>query len=229
MTREETTRILERVCRLYVTQARKLTREQKAVMINTWADELRHDSYTDVDRAVNSYMKRGKPFMPDVVDIVNILSSSGSGTQSRKSGAESDRLFDHMVEIADSLANKGERQSIIDPGGYRWSEEHQRNVYYHPEIIVSRTSFTQYDFAQLPIEIREYVEDVEGLRNIWREVQSNRDLARRRFEAALPEIRAEIARRSDRNIKENRERAAALFAQIDERHAAWKRRRNEHI
>jgi hypothetical protein len=58
--------------------------------------------------------------------------------------------------------------------------------------VISTTSFTQYDFKQLPEEIQEYVEDIEGLKAIWPEIASSRELARRRFQNALPELRARV-------------------------------------
>jgi hypothetical protein len=128
-----------------------------------------------------------------------------------------DRLFNTLVNIADKLANNKERTSIIDPGGIRWSDEYQKKIYMHAETVISTTSFTQYDFKQLPYEIQEYVEDIEGLRNIWPEIQSSRVMAKKRFEMALPEIRAEYARRNDKNSAENRARLEALFAKMNDR------------
>lgn len=193
MTREETRKLLERVCRLYITQARKLTPAQRSAMVEAWANEFSADSYTDVDNAVSSYMKQGKPFMPDIADIINIL-NEGAKT-SAASSAEGDKLFSYMEAVADVLANNKERMSIVDPGGLRWSEEYQRNVYFHAELVVNCTSYTQYDFAQLPEEIQEYVEDIDGLRLIYREIQSSRSMARKRFLARLPEIKEELKRR----------------------------------
>jgi hypothetical protein len=81
----------------------------------------------------------------------------------------------------------------VDPGGFRWSDEHQRKIYAHAETVVSTTSYTQYDFKQLPEEIQEYVEDIEGLKSIWREIASSREMARKRFQAALPDIKARLS------------------------------------
>jgi len=208
MTREETKKMIERVCHLYVTQARKLSAEQLTAMVDTWADEFRNDDYSTIDRAVSSYMRQGKPFMPDVADIINILNS---GTRSSDhTPAESERLFRLMASVADILANNKKRTSMIDPGGFKWDADLQRNVYYHAELLVSTTSFTQYDFAQLPEEIQEYVEDIDGLRRIHREIESNEVMARKRFEMALPQIKAEISERKAKLREENRERIAAL-------------------
>lgn len=194
MTREDTKRILDRICRLYITQAKKLSVENRVVMLDTWQDVLKHDSYDEVNEAVSRYVSRGSVYMPDVSDIVKELSAVTKASASR-SYTETDKLFKRLVDTADTLANNKERISTIDPGGFKWNEELQRNTYYHAETLVSTTSFTQYDFKQLPDEIQEYVEDIEGLRAIWPEIESSRVLARRRFEAALPGIKAELEKR----------------------------------
>lgn len=209
MTRDEVRKLLERVCRLYITQARKLSPEQRSAMVETWANEFANESYTAVDNAISAYMKQGKPFMPDVADVINMLNDNAKPTGG--SSAEGDRLFSKMETIADILANKKQRTSIVDPGGFRWSEKHQRNVYFHAELVVNCSSYTQYDFAQLPEEIQEYVEDIDGLRLIYKEIQSNRDMARRRFLTQLPEIKAEIAKRKEQNRREHQKRLQALM------------------
>ena len=210
MTKDDTIKILEKVCRLYITQAKKMTGAEKAMMLDSWYETFRSDSYDDVERAVSQYVRRGNAFIPLPGDIIKELTAV-TRTHGNKPYTETDKLFKRLVDTADILANGKERTSIIDPGGFRWDDELQRKVYYHAETIVSTTSFTQYDFKQLPYEIQEYVEDIEGLKSIWPEIQSSREMARRRFEMQLPEIKAELARREDRNIKENRERLDALF------------------
>ena len=218
MTREDTIRILEKVCRLYVTQAKKLSGEERAMMLDTWMETFRSDSYDDVERAVNAYVRKGNAFIPLPGDIIKELTAVAK-TSSGKPYTEVDILFGKLVKIADILANNKERISIIDIGGKRWSEEYQKKIYAHPETIVSTTSYTQYDFQQLPREIQEYVEDIEGLRSIWPEIQSSREMARRRFAMALPEIKAELAARDDKNSKENKARLEAIFAKNEGRRA----------
>lgn len=218
MTREDTIRILEKVCRLYVTQAKKLSGEERAMMLDTWMETFKSDSYDDVERAVNAYVRKGNAFIPLPGDIIKELTAVAK-TSSGKPYTEVDILFGKLVKIADILANNKERISIIDIGGKRWSEEYQKKIYVHPETIVSTTSYTQYDFQQLPREIQEYVEDIEGLRSIWPEIQSSREMARRRFAMALPEIKAELAARDDKNSKENKARLEAIFAKNEGRRA----------
>lgn len=217
MTREDTIRILEKVFRLYITQARKMDAEERASMVDSWEETFRSDSYDDVERAVNAYVRKGSAFIPLPGDIIKELTAVTKTYGSRGGYSEVDKLFGQLVRAADMLANNKERVSIIDIGGKRYSEEYQRKIYVHPETIVSTTSYTQYDFKQLPYEIQEYVEDIEGLRNIWPEIQSSRAMARRRFEMQLPDIKAELARRADKNSRENRERMAALFARMTNR------------
>ena len=209
MTRQDTIRLIEKVCRLYITQAKKMTNAEKTAMVDTWQETFSPDSYDQVERAFNSYVRKGNAFMPLPGDIIKEMSALDKASGSR-TPTGSDALFRQLVNIADTLANNKERISIVDPGGYRWSDEHQRRVYFHAESVVSTTSYTQYDFKQLPDEIQEYVEDIEGLRSIWREIESSRELARRRFEMALPGIKAELKKREERLIEENKRRMEAV-------------------
>lgn len=216
MTRDDTKRILDKVCRLYITQAKKMTPDEMRMMLDSWHETFRSDSYDSVDRAVGNYVKKGNAFMPLVGDIIREMSAA-AGAKSGGTFTETDKLFGKLVRIADTVANNKERISTTDPGGFRWDDELQRKVYRHAETIVSTTSFTQYDFKQLPEEIQEYVEDIEGLKAIWPEIQSSREMARRRFEMQLPEIKAELARRDDKNIAEHKERLEKLFAKMNDR------------
>ena len=193
MTRDDTKRILDKICRLYITQAKKMSTDEMVMMLDSWEETFRSDSYDDVERAVNAYVRKGNAFIPLPGDIIKELTAivrttGGSG----KGYTEADKLFATLVNIADVLANNKERISITDPGGIRWSDEHQRKIYAHAETVVSTTSYTQYDFKQLPEEIQEYVEDIEGLKAIWPEIASSREMARRRFQSALPEIKARL-------------------------------------
>ena len=189
MTREDTKRILDKVCRLYITQAKKLSQSELVMMVDSWQETFRSDSYDDVERAVNADVRKGNAFIPLPGDIIKELTAMTNVTGS-KPYTEGDKLFGQLVRVADMLANDKERISTIDPGGFRWSDEHQRKIYCHAETVVSTKSFTQYDFKQLPEEIQEYVEDIEGLKSIWAEIQSSREMARRRFQSALPELKA---------------------------------------
>ncbi len=192
MTRDDTKRILDKVCRLYITQAKKMTTEEMVMMLDSWEETFRSDSYDDIERAVNAYVRKGNAFIPLPGDIIKELTAIVRTTDSSKGYTETDKLFAKLVNIADVLANNKERISITDPGGFRWSDEYQRKIYMHAETIVSTTSYTQYDFKQLPEEMQEYVEDIEGLRAIWPEIASSREMARKRFQAALPGIKARL-------------------------------------
>lgn len=191
MTREDTKRLLDKVCRLYITQAKKLSQSELVMMVDSWEETFRSDSYDDVERAVNAYVRNGNAFIPLPGDIIKELTAV-TKVSGGKTYTEADKLFRTLANTADIIANNKTRTSTIDPGGFRWNEELQRKVYYHPESVISTTSFTQYDFKQLPEEIQEYVEDIEGLKAIWPEIASSRELARRRFQNALPELRARV-------------------------------------
>lgn len=192
MTRDDTKRMLDKVCRLYITQAKKMSNEELLMMVDSWEETFRSDSYDDVERAVNAYVRKGNAFIPLPGDIIRELTAITNNAPGGKKYTEADALFGKLVRIADVLANNKERISIIDIGGKRYSDEYQRKIYVHPETIVSTTSYTQYDFKQLPEEIQEYVEDIEGLKSIWPEIASSREMARKRFQSALPEIKARL-------------------------------------
>ena len=192
MTRDDTKRILDKVCRLYITQSKKLSQDELVMMVDSWEETFRSDSYDDVERAVNAYIRKGNAFIPLPGDIIKELTAIVKVTGGNRNYTEADTLFGKLVRTADILANNKERISTVDPGGFRWSDEYQRKIYCHAETVASTTSYTQYDFKQLPEEIQEYVEDIEGLKAIWPEIESSREMARRRFQLALPEIKARI-------------------------------------
>ena len=192
MTRQETIKIIEKMLRLYITQAKKMSDAEKIAMLDSWEETFRSDSYDDSERAVKAYVRKGNAFIPLPGDIIRELTAIAKTTGSSKGYTETDKLFGKLVNIADVLANNKERISITDPGGFRWSDEYQRKIYMHAETVVSATSYTHYDFKQLPEEIQEYVEDIEGLKAIWPEIASSREMARKRFQSALPEIKARL-------------------------------------
>ena len=69
MTKDDTIRLLEKVCRLYITQAKKMTSQEKAAMINTWYETFKSDSFDQVDRAFGNYVKKGNAFMPQCLGL----------------------------------------------------------------------------------------------------------------------------------------------------------------
>lgn len=183
MTRDETKLILDRISKLYMTQMRRLSKSERASMLDIWTDEFKEESYEDVNRAVSMYARSGNPFMPNPPDIIQELMSLED--------TDANTLFYKLAKAAEMAANPIEHTVIDDLGGFRWSEELQKNIYYHPETHVT-TSYTQDDFAALPQEIQEYAEDVEGLRKLWNEMQSNRIYARQRFLDRLTGIREKL-------------------------------------
>lgn len=187
MTREEAKTIVAVIFKAYRSQAQRMTDDAKRTYVDEMANMFATTAYKDVDEAVRVYMRKGLPIMPNASDIANGLSAV-----ERKDTTGDDKLFNKMVRVASVIANNEERISVVDPGGFRWDEEYQRNVYHHAETVITTTRYTQYDFAQLPDEIQMYAEDIDGLRGIHREIVSNITMARKRFVQALPDIRAEI-------------------------------------
>lgn len=187
MTREETKNIVTVIFKAYRSQAQKMTDDAKRSYLDEMSQMFATTAYKDVDDAVRVYMRKGLSYMPTPAAIANELS-----VVERKDTTEDDKLFNKMMKVADMIVNNKERISITDPGGFRWNDEYQRKVYHHAETIITTTKFTQYDFANLPEEIQLYVEDIEGLRNIHKEIANNIAMARKRFTQALSEIRKEI-------------------------------------
>lgn len=183
MTRDETKMILNRVLGLYITQSRNLSGSEKAIMLNAWTDTFSGDSYEDVNRAVSIYAKSGKPFMPNPADIVQELIAMED--------TDANRLFNKLAKAAEMAANPIEHIVIDDLGGFRWNEALGKKTYFHAEAHVT-TDYTQSDFADLPEELQMYSEDIEGLRKLWVEIQSNWMLARQRFVDRLPDIRRRL-------------------------------------
>ena len=54
MTRDDTKRILDKICRLYITQAKKMSTDEMIMMLDSWEETFRSDSYGDIERAVNA-------------------------------------------------------------------------------------------------------------------------------------------------------------------------------
>lgn len=183
MTREETKLILNRIFKLYITQSRRFSGNEKRGMLDTWAEEFRNETYEDVNKAVSLYSKSGKPFMPNVPDIQQALISMED--------SEGNRLFNKLVRAAEMAANPTEHIVVDDLGGFRWNEELQRKVLYPAEAHVT-TDYTQADFSGLPQELQEYAVDIDGLTHLWKEIESNRFYARERFLDRLPEIRRQL-------------------------------------
>ena len=183
MTKEEAKIIVYRICKLYYTQSRHMTDKDIANMLDTWAEEFKNDSYDDVSRAVSAYSKSGKPFMPNPPDIIQVLIDLED--------TDANVLFNKLVKAAEMAANPVKHLIIDDLGGLRWSEEHQRQVYFPAEAHYT-TEYTQTDFAALPKELQEYAESIYGLKRIHNEIESNRTYARQRFVDHLPALRRAI-------------------------------------
>lgn len=187
MTRKEAGAVIDRLSRLYMLQMKKLSREDIAMMVDTWADVFKDMPFQTVMSAVNIYAGKGKAFMPGPPDITAEILKM----EERKDFT----LYNELVQAAQTAVS-GENHIVeVDPGGYRWSEEYQREVYYHPEYKWT-TAYTAGDFSALPVIIQEYAEDIDGLRALNKEIQSDPIRARRRFLEALPYIRNRLEARA---------------------------------
>ncbi len=187
MTRKETGAIIDKLSRLYLLQMKRLTKQDIAIMIDTWAENFRDTPYDTVARAVNLYAQQGKAFLPGVPDIINEILRLEETTDTS--------LYSKLVEAARMAVEPEERLIMVDPGGFRWSEEHQREIWVHAECKYVH-NYTLIEFSSLPMEIQIYAEDIEGLRNLHKEIMTDYIKARTRFLNALPYIRNEMEARA---------------------------------
>jgi len=183
MTKKEAGSIIDRLSRLYMLQMKKLTKHDIMLMVDTWADTFKDTPYQTVLDAVNIYANKGKSFLPGPPDIIaEIL---------RLEERKEFKLYDKLTKAVDTAVNGVRRIVVVDPGGVRWSEAEQRYMYYHAECAWT-TGYTASDFSNLPIEIQIYAEDIDGLRALKNEIDSDPVKARRRFIDALPYIRTKM-------------------------------------
>lgn len=182
MTRNETIEILNYLGRLYMLQMKKLTDAEKRSMVDVWADQFHDTPYDKVYRAVRIYANKGKPFLPGPPDIINELI--------RIDEHGDHKLFNLMREAA-RMAYEGEEHIVIDDlGGVRRDDSSPTGYRPVPAEAHLTRNYTQADFAALPIEIQEYAEDVNGLKKIHEEIESNPAFARRRFVESMPYMEA---------------------------------------
>ena len=175
--------VVSRVLKLYLSQAKRLTQQDRQAMLRTWYDAFTENTYSEVDKALTTYVKHGKPFMPNPPDIINEMIFLND--------FEGSRLFNEMENAADMAVNPTEHIVIDDLGGLRWSEELQRDLYYPPETHMTQ-DYTQADFAGLSKEVQLYAGDVYGLKHLHNEITSNRHFARQRFIDSLPSLKRQL-------------------------------------
>jgi len=187
MTRKETGAIIDKLSRLYMLQMRRLSKSEIAIMVDTWADQFKDTPYATVNRAVDLYAQQGKAFLPGVPDIINEIL--------RLEEVSDSKLYTKLIEAARMAAEPEERLIMVDPGGFRWSEEHQREIWVHAECKYVR-NYTLIEFSSLPMEIQIYAEDIEGLKSLHKEILTDLVKARTRFLNALPYIRNEMEARA---------------------------------
>lgn len=187
MTLKETGVIIDKLGRLYMLQMKKLSKRDIAVMAETWAEQFKDTPLDTVLKAINLYANRGKAFLPGVPDIINEII--------RMEEMADSSLFTKLSDTARLANEPEERLVLVDPGGYRWSEELQRKVHFQAECRYVK-NYTQMEFSSLPMEIQIYAEDIDGLRAISKEILSDPVKARRRFMDALPYIRNEMKERT---------------------------------
>lgn len=152
-------------------------------MLSKWEKGIGGESFKNVKAAINSYTNKGKAVPPTLEDIYKELMNID---EDKYRG-----LFRTLCRQASLAVNPEEHITILDLGGFRWSEEYQRKVYYHAETRQG-TSYLPQDFTSMPKELQVYAEDIDGLKGIYREAESNSELAYKRFKSSYPQIREEL-------------------------------------
>ena len=168
-----------------MSQSRQYTENDWQTMIDVWFEQFKADTYENVNKALSLYVNKGKQFMPSPPDIISeLINIDEPNTRA---------LFERLKRECDKLVNGAEHIVIDDLGGLREDPTSPTGLrYYHPEAHVT-TNYTQQDFADMPIELQMYVDDIEGLRAIDREIKSNEVYSYKRFKDRLSYIKREIA------------------------------------
>lgn len=187
MTRDEAKKIVMRVRNLYISQARQYTETDWQTMIDVWYEQFKAETYDDVYKALTMYVNNGKQYIPNVADIINEMINIDE--------PETAKLFKRLKKECDIIANGIEHVVLDDLGGVVKDPNSPTGWrYIVPEAHVT-TKYTQADFANLPMELQIYAEDIEGLRKLNDEILSNERFAYKRFKDHLTYIRNEMKER----------------------------------
>ena len=185
MTQDETKAIIKRVRSLYISQARQYKDSDWLAMADAWYDQFQDESYDNVNRALSQYVNKGKQFIPNVADIIGeILDLEEPHFR---------KLFERLCRECE-IINNGLVHVVVDDYGGLVADStapHGFRLATAEAHITDR--YTQADFANLPMELQIYAEDIEGLRTIGNEINSNKIYAYKRFKDHISHIRKEVA------------------------------------
>lgn len=149
-------------------------------VLKKWEKGIGRESYKSVKAAINSHRNKGRKEPPTLMDIYKELMNIDEDKYRE--------MFDSLVRQARLATNPEKHITILDIGGLKWSDEYGRMIYYHPEAKEG-VEYLPQDFTSMPKELQVYAEDINGLKAIHREIESNKDLAYKRFKARIPEIK----------------------------------------
>ena len=184
MTKDETNILIKRIQSLYMAQARQYTDSDWLTMAGVWYDQFKDESYEDVNKALTIYVNKGKSFIPNVADIINELLNLDE-PHFRK-------LFEILKRECDIVANGKEHVVIDDLGGIRRDPTSPTGFRFVTAEAHGTDKYTQQDFANLPMELQIYAEDIKGLEALHKEILSNEIYAYRRFRDHIPSIQQEM-------------------------------------
>ena len=152
-------------------------------MLHKWEKGIGKESYKSVRAAINSHHGKGKTEPPTLFDIYRELMNIDEDKYRE--------MFNTLCRQASLAVNPEKHITILDLGGFRWSDEYGRKVYFHPEAKEG-TEYLPQDFTSMPKELQMYAKDVFGLKAIYREVESGKEYAYKRFKERIPGIKEEL-------------------------------------
>ena len=185
MTKEQTIQIISRIRHLYASQSRKLKPADWDAMIETWYLQFVNEPFENVNKALTTYANRGRQFMPDIPDIIGEILNLEE--------PKYNKLFNRLKRECEVVANGTEHVVLDDLGGLVNDQNSPTGYRFITAEAHLTTTYTQSDFANLPKELQVYADDIEGLKALHREIQSNELFARKRFIDRMPYILQEVA------------------------------------
>lgn len=184
MTKAEAGTLIARIRKLYMSQSRNYTNADWQMMTDTWYESFKDEKYADISHALTLYIGRGKQFMPNVPDIIAELTNLDE--------PRIRALFDRLKAECDKLVNRESHIVIDDYGGIRPDPDSPTGYRYVVAESHMTSTYTQADFANMPIELQIYADDIEGLRALHREIESNEMFSYRRFKERMPYVKQDI-------------------------------------
>lgn len=183
MTKSETLQIVNRIRKLYMSQSRNYTDADWQMMTDTWYETFKDDKYDDVSNAVSLYVSRGKQFMPNVPDIIAEMTNLDE--------PRIKSLFERLKRECQKAMNDIQHVVVDDYGGIVRDPNSPTGFRYVVAEAHVTSTYTQSDFANMPLELQIYAEDIDGLKHLQAEIENYEGFAYKRFKESMPYLRQE--------------------------------------